>query len=111
MNKIKDEHAGKPIAFIYCIRSKVYYVRLGNGQVTKKLKGYPTRALNKVIHDEHFKQCVTDPTRLRHNYTKIDAEGFQLFTKNYNKISLANFDDKMWVLSDSEIEPYGYRKY
>ena len=111
LNKIKDEHGGKPIAVIYCIRSKVYFVRLGNGQVTKKLKGYPRSALKQLIHDEHFKQCLTEPTRLRHTYTKIDAEGFQLFTKHYNKISLANFDDKMWVISDSEVEPYGYRKY
>ncbi|XP_052130593.1 uncharacterized protein LOC127751308 [Frankliniella occidentalis] len=110
MMLMKDQYGGTPIEVCYCLRSKMYLIKTADQHITKKVKGLCRRAVEKRVTEEDFHSCVEGPRRMRHMATKIESDGFDLYTKQLSRISLSNFDDKNFVLSEKEVEPYGYRE-
>ncbi|XP_034242358.1 uncharacterized protein LOC117645912 [Thrips palmi] len=108
LNRIKDQYGGRIIRAGYFLRSKLYAIVTEDNEITKKAKGVKKSAVRNRISLADYISCLAQQGRMMHSFTRLDVEGFRIFTKELNRVSLSSYDDKVFVKMDGTILPYGH---
>ena len=82
------------------LRSKMYSMRLGNGEEKKTAKGVLSEIKNNQITHDDYKTVLFHKHEMTHIGTKICQKDHQLYTANVKKISLSPFNDKKYIIWD-----------
>ena len=105
LGKTKDEYGGTHIYKFIWLKSKMYSIR----DVNKKGKSTHKRH-NSLIKYEELKDTHFNKKAIRHKMRGIKSKKHELVTYEINKISLSDFDDKRYILSDGiNTLPYGHK--
>ena len=102
---MKDELGGKIIMEFITLRPKTYsYLK-----VDKKTKGTKKCLIKRMIKFNDYKNCLLKDEGILKSQQIFISKKHDIYTKNINKITLSNNNDKRIVSSDKiMIYPYGY---
>ena len=92
---MKDEYGGRPTYEFIGLKSTVYSIRDINRQEKSTDKGR-----NSLIKYGEFKNTHFNKEAIRHKVRGIKCKKHELVSYGSNKISLFDFDDKRYILSD-----------
>ncbi|CAB4025284.1 Hypothetical predicted protein [Paramuricea clavata] len=109
--KMKDEMGGHQIDEVSANRPKSYAILKSSGEEEKKIKGIPRCAKERVISYADVKDCIFNGTTKRVTCSTIRSVNHKLRTISQDKLALANYDTKRYVLDDGITSlPYGHYK-
>ena len=100
LGKMKDECAGIPIEEFVGLRPKMYSMVYG-GKEKKTAKGI-TRACQRRMNHEQYRNCLFDGTQTMVVGNIIRSEAHQLYSQMTPKLALSPYDDKRYVLDDGQ---------
>ena len=102
---MKDELGGKIIMEFITLRPKTYsYLK-----EDKKTKGTKKCLIKRMIKFNDDKNCLLKDEVILKSQQRFISKKHDIYTKNINKITLSNNNDKRIVSSDKiMIYPYGY---
>ena len=110
IGKMKDEAAGCPIQEFVGLRSKMYSYTKCDGKGGRTAKGVKKSVVKKEIRHENYRDVLLNSQQLHHNMKAIRSVNYQLHSFKINKVSLASYDDKRYLL-DNGMESYAYGHY
>ena len=93
--KMKHENGGAPIIEFISSKPKSNTVIDVNNYEKSVHKGH-----NSNIRSDEFKEVINNKKVIRHPMKKITSKNHKMYTQENNKISLACFDDKRYIIED-----------
>ena len=111
IGKFKDEAAGNPIADFLGLKSKMYSyeVELPGGEIknNKTAKGVKKNVIKRDLDHSDYLSVLQNKTIQNHKMKTIRSDHHVVSSYEINKISLACYDDKRYILDDG-ITSYAY---
>jgi hypothetical protein len=98
LGKMKDETAGVAIEEFVGLRPKMYSLMYGSHE-KKTAKGI-TRACQRRIKHEDYKQCLFNKKQTSVVGCNIRSYNHELFSEKIRKVALSSYDDKRYVLEN-----------
>ena len=92
---MKDEYGGTPIIEFISPKPKLHAIIDVNNYEKSFHKGH-----NSNIGSDEFKDVINNKKVIRHPMKKIAFKNHKMYTQENNKISLACFDDKRYIIED-----------
>ncbi|XP_025834767.1 uncharacterized protein LOC112905820 [Agrilus planipennis] len=114
---VKDELCGKIFSEFIALRSKMYAIKLYNGndkeksdvEVRKKSKGITRAAIRKITFEDYFK-CLFHNRTTEASQTLILSKKHKVHTVRQKKVALSPHDDKRMVnYIYTDTYPWGYK--
>ena len=96
----KDEVAGKQITHFVGLRPKLYSFKVEDEKDLKKCKGIKKNVVKKSIDFDDYVKCLFSGEKEMRKMKIIRSEKHDIFSKEVNKVTLSNEDDKRVVLKD-----------
>ena len=108
IGKFKLEYANRIIDEFIGLRSKMYSIKLDDGEEEeKKAKGIVKSVIKKDLKHEMYKKILTTSGKMYSRMKVIRSQKHRVYTMDINKISLSAYDDKRFLLEDG-ISSYAY---
>ena len=108
---MKDECSGCMAVECVCVRSKLYGLRMANGEEQKKAKGVKTSVVKKTITFDDYLNCLMNYTEIKRKQITFRSKNHDVFTIEQEKIALNPFDDKRFLIKGStDTLPWGHYK-
>ena len=92
------------------LKSKMYSIKLDDGEESKKAKGVKTYVIKKDLKREYYDEILASGKNMYSNMKLIRSIKHQLYTLEMNKVSLSAYDDKRWIMKGG-ITSYAYGHY
>ena len=105
---MKDELGGKTITEFATLRPKTYSFLTDECKEDKKPKGTEKCVIKKMIKFNDYKKCLLNDKVILKSQQRFKSKKHDIYTKNINKITLSNNDDKR-IVSSNKISSYPYR--
>ena len=100
LGMFKDEAGGKNTAEFCGVRSKLYSIKMEEGEENKKCKGVKKQVVKDYITHEDYKTCLRTGKELYRKQNIIRSYEHEVYTEEVNKIALSAADDKRYILDD-----------
>ena len=97
----KDEVAGKQITHFVGLRPKLYSFKVEDENEVRKCKGIKKNVVKKKIDFDDYVKCLFSGEKQMRKMKIIRSDQHNIYSKEVNKISLSNEDDKRQVLEDN----------
>ena len=110
IGKMKDGMGGILIKEFVGLRAKMYFVLSPNLKEKKKTKDIKKNVVKNHIKHSDYVNCLLNEIHCTHTMTLIRSTNYQLLTIEQNKKSLTPYDDKRYLLDDSN-HTLPYRHY
>ena len=96
----KDEVAGKQITHFVGLRPKLYSFKIEEDKEVRKCKGIKKSVVKKKLEFDDYVKCLISGEKQMRSMKIIRSEKHDIYSKEVNKVSLNNEDDKRNVTED-----------
>ena len=110
IGKFKPEYANNIIREFIGLRSKMYSIKLDDGEEKKKAKGVVKSVIKKDLKHEMYNKILATSGKMRSRMKVIRSQKHRVYTMDMNKISLSAYDDKRYLLEDG-VSSFAYGHY
>ena len=110
IGKFKPEYVNSTIREFIGLRSKMYSIKLDDGEEEKKAKGIVKGVIKKDLKHEMYDKILTTGGRMYSRMKVIRSQKHRVYTMDQNKVSLSAFDDKTYLSADG-FTSYAYGHY
>eukprot|EP00794_Sanderia_malayensis_P014470 gene14470-biopygen11584 len=109
IGKMKDELGGGKMIEFVGLRSKMYSLRIDDGQTIKRAKGINKNVAKKQIKHEDYLDCLKEQQTYSHRQRNIESHNHTIYTTERTKKSLSSLDNKRYILDNGfNTLPYGH---
>ncbi len=98
----KDECNGKVPQEFIGLRSKMYSLKVSEGNVKSTAKGIKTVYAKKYMKHDVYKASLFDEQLTSSSFFVINSKNHDVFTKRVEKDGLSPYDDKKFLLRNKE---------
>ncbi|XP_065640394.1 uncharacterized protein LOC136072925 [Hydra vulgaris] len=109
LGMFKDESAGKQIAEVIGLRSKLYSYKIDE-EDKRRCKGVKRNVVKNYITHEDYKDCLMNRKEQMRKMNVIRSHLHDVYTEEINKIALSAEDDKR-VIQEDGIHTLAYGHY
>lgn len=107
---MKDECNGKIITDFVGLKSKMYTIKMEDGDLIKKVKGVKTNVVKNEITFNDYELCLLESQLLYKEQCRIGSKYHKLYTIKCNKLALSPTDDKRCLIKNStDTLPWGHK--
>ena len=100
LGKFKPEYPNSVITDFIGLKSKMYSIKLDDGQEDQKAKGIVKSVIKKDLKHDMYNSTLTTGIKMYSRMKVIRSQKHRVFTMDLNKISLSAYDDKRYFLDD-----------